>query len=146
MLENPLLVNKSEIKSEVLGEKVVNLLDKTFRIPPEFDYNVVEITKDYIARMDLLSYQLCDDKVGFPKNVLEKVLKKLSEKEINVYVKKEEPEIIERENNQYENILYLARKNYFNELNSKVLLEEISFLLKSNPENIQKIKNFINEL
>ena len=58
MLENPLLVNKSEIKSEVLGEKVVNLLDKTFRIPPEFDYNVVEITKDYIARMDLLSYQL----------------------------------------------------------------------------------------
>ena len=62
MLENPLLVNKSEIKSEVLGEKVVNLLDKTFRIPPEFDYNVVEITKDYIARMDLLSYQLCDDK------------------------------------------------------------------------------------
>lgn len=58
MLENPLLINKSEIKSEVLGEKVVNLLDKTFRIPPEFDYNVVEITKDYIARMDLLSYQL----------------------------------------------------------------------------------------
>ena len=58
MLENPLLINKSEIKSEVLNEKVVNLLDKTFRIPPEFDYNVVEITKDYIARMDLLSYQL----------------------------------------------------------------------------------------
>lgn len=94
----------------------------------------------------LLSYQLCDDKVGFPKNVLDKVLKKLTEKEINVYVKKEEPEIIENENNQYENILYLARKNYFNELNSKVLLEEISFLLKSNPENIQKIKSFINEL
>lgn len=58
MLENPLLINKSEIKSEVLNEKVVNLLDKTFRIPPEFDYNVVEITKDYIARMDLLSIQL----------------------------------------------------------------------------------------
>lgn len=58
MLENPLLVNKSEIKSEVLDEKVVNLLDKTFRIPDSFDYNVVEITKDYIARMDLLSYQL----------------------------------------------------------------------------------------
>ena len=58
MLENPLLINKSEIKSEVLNEKIINLLDKTFRIPPEFDYNVVEITKDYVARMDLLSKQL----------------------------------------------------------------------------------------
>lgn len=58
MLENPLLINKSEIKSEVLQERIVNLLDKTFRIPDSFDYNVVEITKDYIARMDLLSKQL----------------------------------------------------------------------------------------
>ena len=74
--------------------------------------------------------------------------KKVNNKKVEAKkdVKKEEPEIIESENNQYENILYLARKNYFNELNSKVLLEEISFLLKSNPENIQKIKNFINEL
>lgn len=58
MLENPLLTNKSEIKSEVLKERIVNLLDKTFRIPDEFSYNVVEITSDYIARMDLLSKQL----------------------------------------------------------------------------------------
>lgn len=58
MLENPLLTNKSEIKSNVLGEKVINLLDKTFRIPAEFSYNTIEITPDYIARMDLLSKQL----------------------------------------------------------------------------------------
>lgn len=58
MLENPLLTNKSEIKSNVLGEKVINLLDKTFRIPTEFRYTTIEITSDYIARMDLLSKQL----------------------------------------------------------------------------------------
>lgn len=61
MLQNPLLINKSEIKSKVLNEKIVNLLDKTFRIPEEFSYNVVEITSDYIARMDLLSKQLYGD-------------------------------------------------------------------------------------
>lgn len=61
MLQNPLLINKSEIKSKVLNEKIVNLLDKTFRIPKEFSYNIVEITSDYIARMDLLAKQLYGD-------------------------------------------------------------------------------------
>jgi hypothetical protein len=58
MLQNPLLINKSEIKSNVLDEKIVNLLDKTFRIPPEFSYNVVEIGKEFVARMDILSKRL----------------------------------------------------------------------------------------
>ena len=61
MLQNPLLINKSEIKSKVLNEKIVNLLDKTLRIPYEFSYNIIEITSDYIARMDLLSKQLYGD-------------------------------------------------------------------------------------
>lgn len=58
MLENPLLINKSEIKSAVLNEKVINFLDQTFRIPDEFSYNIIEITSDYIARMDLISLKL----------------------------------------------------------------------------------------
>lgn len=59
MIQNPLLINKSVIKSDILeGKEVVNLLDKTFRIPPEFSYNIVEISSDYIARMDLLSKRL----------------------------------------------------------------------------------------
>lgn len=58
MIQNPLLINKSEIKSKVLNEEVVNLLDKTFVIPDEFNYNVVEITKEYIARMDLLALHI----------------------------------------------------------------------------------------
>jgi hypothetical protein len=61
MIQLPILMNKSEIKSKVLKENVLNLLDKTFVIPNEFDYNVVEITKDYIARMDLLSKQIYGD-------------------------------------------------------------------------------------
>lgn len=58
MLENPLLTNKSVIKSSTLNEKVINFLDKTFRIPANFSYNIIEITPDYIARMDLISLKL----------------------------------------------------------------------------------------
>lgn len=61
MIQLPLLINKSDIKSKVLKEKILNLLDKTFVIPEEFNYNVVKITKDYIARMDLISLHLYGD-------------------------------------------------------------------------------------
>ena len=57
MLENPLLQNKYEIKSKVLGENIINLLDKTFLMPYVFDYNVVTVTSDFIGRMDLISKQ-----------------------------------------------------------------------------------------
>lgn len=55
MIENPLLVNKSDIKSKVLGEQIINLLDKTFVIPNKFEYSTMEITEDFVARMDLVS-------------------------------------------------------------------------------------------
>jgi len=58
MIENPLLINKSEINSEVLKQKVINLLDKTFQMPAEFNYNVVIVSRDFVARMDLLSKQI----------------------------------------------------------------------------------------
>ena len=58
MIENPLLINKSELKSKVLDQQIINLLDKTFQIPQQFNYNVIEVTKDFVARMDLISKQV----------------------------------------------------------------------------------------
>ena len=52
---------------------------------------------------------------------------------------------IEYDNNNYNNILYLAKKKYYQELNEKILLEQISFLIKNNPENLSKIRSFIDE-
>ena len=94
----------------------------------------------------LFMYQITDEKVGFPSGSLDKVLNKLEECCINVYVDDTDVLVKEYENNNYQTVLYQAKKNYFNELNAKVLLEEIEFLLKSNPENISKIKSFISEL
>ena len=58
MLNNVLLQNKKEINSEYLGEKIFNLADQTFQIPKDFQYQVIEVTKDYIGRMDLISKQI----------------------------------------------------------------------------------------
>ncbi len=57
MIENPLIENKTKIQSEYLGEEIFNMLDKTFQIPNDFTYRVVEVTEDYVARMDLISRQ-----------------------------------------------------------------------------------------
>ena len=61
MLQNPLLTYKSELKSNVLGQQVYNLLDQTFQIPNDFQYNVIEVTEGFIGRMDLISKQVYGD-------------------------------------------------------------------------------------
>lgn len=58
MLNNVLLQGKKEIYSEYLGEKIFNLSDQTFQIPKTFQYQVIEVTADYIGRMDLISKQI----------------------------------------------------------------------------------------
>ena len=55
MLNYVTLLNKSTIYSEYLGEEVLSLLDETFIIPETFSFNVFQVTKDYIARPDLIS-------------------------------------------------------------------------------------------
>lgn len=61
MLQNPLLTYKSELKSNALGQQVYNLLDQTFQIPNDFQYNVIEVTEGFIGRMDLISKQVYGD-------------------------------------------------------------------------------------
>ena len=61
MVNNPLLVNKTLYRSNALGEEVLNMLDKTFVMPASFSFNVVTVTDDFIARMDLISKQIYGD-------------------------------------------------------------------------------------
>lgn len=55
-LKHQTLVFKEKIKSEYLNEELYNLLDDTFAIPSEYEYNIFEVTEQYIARPDLISY------------------------------------------------------------------------------------------
>lgn len=52
---------KKDFHSDYLGEKMYNLLDFTFEIPKTYSYNTFQVTRDYIARPDLVSYDAYGD-------------------------------------------------------------------------------------
>lgn len=52
---------KTEIHSDYLNDSVYNMLDYTFQIPQSYSYNIFEVTSDYIARPDLVSYNAYGD-------------------------------------------------------------------------------------
>lgn len=52
---------KKNFDSDYLGEQIQNLLDTTFFIPESYSYNIFEVTEDYIARPDLISYDAYGD-------------------------------------------------------------------------------------
>lgn len=61
MLWYSIVQNKSHIKSNYLKEDVLNLLDKTFIIPDSYTYNIFEVSKEYIARPDLIALDAYGD-------------------------------------------------------------------------------------
>ena len=61
MLKHSVLDLKNTINSEYLGEQIYNMLDYTFEIPYDYSYNILEITEEYIARPDLISYKAYGD-------------------------------------------------------------------------------------
>jgi hypothetical protein len=61
MLQYSTLNNKKEIESDYLGERIYNMLDFTFEIPKSYTYSVFQVTSDYIARPDLISYDAYGD-------------------------------------------------------------------------------------
>ena len=52
---------KTKIHSNYLNDEIFNLLDKTFTIPNSYTYNVFEVTKEYIARPDLIALDAYGD-------------------------------------------------------------------------------------
>lgn len=63
MIFHTVLNNKKHIFSEWLQEEIINLNDSTFRIPPSYQYEILEVTEKYIARPDLLSYDIYGDSI-----------------------------------------------------------------------------------
>lgn len=63
MLFHTVLTNKPEIHSDWLNEKVKNLCDPTFQIPPTYQYEILEVSEKYIARPDILSLDIYGDTI-----------------------------------------------------------------------------------
>lgn len=60
-LEFTTLNFKNTYKSEYLEEEIYNLLDLTFSMPQQYDFNIFEVTEKYIARPDLISLDAYGD-------------------------------------------------------------------------------------
>lgn len=61
MLKYSTLDSKNIFKSEYLEENIYNMLDFTFEIPYDYTYNIFEVTEEFIARPDLISYKAYGD-------------------------------------------------------------------------------------
>lgn len=61
MLNNSVLRFKKEVRSEALGEDIIELLSRNFVVPDEFSYQLVKVSQSMVARPDLLSYNLYSD-------------------------------------------------------------------------------------
>lgn len=55
MLENSLLRSKGAVYSYHCGESMINLYGQTFNIPQSFNYRIIEVDENCIARPDLVS-------------------------------------------------------------------------------------------
>ena len=63
MILQTILNDKGVFKSDYLQEDIINLLDTTFEFPSEYTYNIFEVTEDYVARPDLVSYDAYHDTI-----------------------------------------------------------------------------------
>ena len=61
MIFHTVLNNKKRIKSHWLQEDIINLGDPSFVIPDSYQYEILEVTDKYVARPDLLSFDIYGD-------------------------------------------------------------------------------------
>lgn len=61
MILQTLLNDKGQFKSDYLQDDIINLIDVTFEFPDDYTYTVFEVTDEYIARPDLISYDAYGD-------------------------------------------------------------------------------------
>ncbi len=94
----------------------------------------------------LFSYQIKNDKVGFPIAVLEKVLATLQHKHIHYVIEQEDRLELQEGKNNYFSQLEEAQKFYNNQTMLDSLVGRIRLLVLKDSNNYFKIKEFIDEL
>lgn len=88
----------------------------------------------------LFNYKVINNKVGFPISNLDKVLSKLDNNNISYYI---DDNYNNNPINNYNNILYNAKTNYFNNTNLDLLIDEIKFVISLDPNNLKLIKEYL---
>lgn len=107
---------------------------------------IVTFNEDAYIIKDLFNYQIKNNKVGFPKNALNKVENKLKEENIN-YIFYEDGNVVENllDNNKYHSFKSESKKNEFNNQMKTLLIDRITYLINESEDNYDKIRRFIDE-
>lgn len=95
----------------------------------------------------IFEYKISNNKIGFPVNNINKVMYKLDEIEINYIVYNFDDSSIFKKfnNNSYNYYHNIYKKKEYDEKSKKILIDRITYLINSNKENYNKIKEFIDE-
>lgn len=95
----------------------------------------------------IFEYKISNNKIGFPINNIDKVMNKLNEIKINYIVYNFDDSSIFKNfnNNSYNYYHNIYKKKEYDEKSKKILIERITYLINSNKENYNKIKEFIDE-
>ena len=97
----------------------------------------------------LFSYQIRDGKLGFPVNVLNRILNDLDNNCLNYVcfnVSDEDIKSLSNDDKYYFNLLNDSKKYEFENSMNQLLLDRIKYLISGNSDNYGKIKRFIDEL
>ena len=95
----------------------------------------------------LFSYQIKNDRVGFPSSTFNKVIELLSSKDISciVFDKEVQTEYLKKDNT-YFSFLAKAQQDFNNQLMIRTLVDRIKILVNNDSHNYIKIKEFIDAL
>mgnify|MGYP001467776952 FL=1 len=95
----------------------------------------------------LFSYQINNEKLGFPVTALAKVTTNLRDKNISFYILEgEEVTSYMSDDNLYKDISTIAQKSYYSKCSNELLIERIKILISNSSENYNKIKEFVDGL
>ena len=106
----------------------------------------VTFGNDAILMNYFFSYQINNDKIGFPLSQIDKITNLLKKQKVSLVIVDDGEYVIDSIPNDYNVYFTKAKKININEKMNDLLLEEIKVLIESNNENYNKIKRFIDEL
>lgn len=103
---------------------------------------------DSIILNYLFSYQIKNDKLGFPISAVDKVKDGLDKNNINYIIFNDGDDVVEISNleNDYYLIFDKAQQYNYEKMTFNFLMERIKMAIRKDPNNYSKIKEFVDEL
>lgn len=136
---------------------VNSMKNKYLLLKKEYTNNIILIksgtfyitfSNDALILNNLFSYEIKNDKLGFPINTIDKIINKLNDESINYTIYNDEKDIIVKEfnNNKYFEFYKISKDDEYNKSKIEILIRRIEFLIDYDKDNYERIRKFLDEL